>query len=107
MRLPPAVKLEILLSARDGESFDATQVELDALRSAPLNSSVLRVAEAAMRALAHRSAGAHRIPIVDYLVAAAAQEIDATVLHYDADYELLAAVMDFESAWLSPRGSLP
>ena len=60
-----------------------------------------------MRALAHRSAGAHRIPIVDYLVAAAAQEINGTVLHYDADYDLLAAVMDFESAWLAPPGSLP
>lgn len=60
-----------------------------------------------MRALAHSSAGAHRIPIVDYLVAAAAQEINATVLHYDADYDVLAEVMDFESAWLAPAGSLP
>lgn len=106
MRLSPAVRLEILLSARDGERFDSTQGELDGLRPAPLNSSVLRTAEAAMRALAHRSAGAHRIPIVDYLVAAAAQELNATVLHYDADYDLLAAIMDFESAWLSRRGSL-
>lgn len=106
MRLSPAVRLEILLSARDGEGFDAMQGGLDAVRTAPLNGSVLRTAEAAMRALAHRSAGTHRIPIVDYLVAAGAQEINATVLHYDADYELLAEVMDFESAWLSPRGSL-
>jgi len=107
MRLSPAVRLEILLSARDAERFDSTQIELHALRTAPLNSSVLRTAEGAMRALAHRSSGAHRIPIVDYLVAAGAQEVNATVLHYDADYDLLAAVMDFESAWLSPRGSLP
>ena len=40
--------------------------------------------EVSMRALAHRSAGAHGIPVVDYLVAATAQEINATVLHYDA-----------------------
>jgi len=45
--------------------------------------------------------------VVDYLVAAAAQEINGTVLHYDADYDLLAEVMDFESAWLAPPGSLP
>jgi predicted nucleic acid-binding protein len=107
VRLSPVVKLEILLSARGGGDFDAIQDELDALRTAPLSSSVLRSAEASMRALAHRSAGAHRIPIVDYLVAAAAQEINGTVLHYDADYDLLAAVMDFESAWLAPPGSLP
>ncbi len=54
MRLSPVVKLEILLSARDGNRFDETQNKLDALRTA-------------MRALAHRSAGAHRIPIVDHL----------------------------------------
>lgn len=55
-----------------------------------------------MRALAHRSAGTHRIPIVDYLTAASAQEINATVLHYD----VLSQVMSFESAWLAPPGSL-
>jgi predicted nucleic acid-binding protein len=60
-----------------------------------------------MRALAHRSAGTHRIPIVDYLTAASAQEINATVLHYDADYDVLSQVMSFESAWLAPPGSLP
>lgn len=68
---------------------------------------MVRGAETAMRALAQRSAGAHRIPIVDYLVAAAAQQIDGTVLHYHADYDVLAEVMDFDSAWLAPRGSLP
>jgi len=72
-----------------------------------LNSSVLRTAEAAMRALAHHSDGTHRTPIVDYLVAAAAQELNATVLHYDADYDLLAGLMDFQSAWLGGPGSLP
>ena len=107
VRLSPVVKLEILLSARNGDRFDGAQNTLDALRTAPLSSSVLRSAEISMRALAHRSAGAHRIPVIDYLVAAAAQEINATVLHYDADYDLLAEVMDFEAAWLAPPGSLP
>ncbi len=60
-----------------------------------------------MRALAHRSAGAQRIPIVDYMVAATAQETGAAVLHYDGDYDTLAEVMEFESVWLAPAGSLP
>ncbi len=107
LRLSPAVKLEILLTARDGESFDELLDELSALRTAPLGTPVLRAATAAMRALAHRSAGPHRIPIVDYLTAASAQEINATVLHYDADYDVLSQVMSFESAWLAPAGSLP
>jgi hypothetical protein len=52
----------------------------------------------------HRSAGAHRIPIVDYLLAAA--ELGAAVLHYDRNFDTLAEVVDFESVWISPRGSL-
>ena len=54
-----------------------------------------------MRALAHRCAGAQRIPIVNYLLAAAAQETQAAVIHYDHDYDTLAEVMIFESAWLA------
>jgi predicted nucleic acid-binding protein len=107
LRLTPIARLEILLSARGGETFDALAQELSMLRAAPLTPAVARAAEAAMRTLAHRSSGAQRIPIVDYLLAAAAQEIGAAVLHYDADYDTLAEVMEFESIWLAPRGSLP
>jgi predicted nucleic acid-binding protein len=60
-----------------------------------------------VQALAHRSAGAQRLPIVDYLVAAAAQELGAAVIHYDRDYDTLAELMEFESIWLAPAGTLP
>jgi predicted nucleic acid-binding protein len=106
-RLSPVVRLEILLTARSGDAFDTLSERLSALRPAPLTASVIRTAEAAMRHLAHRSAGAQRIPIVDYLVAAAAQEAGAAVLHYDHDYDMLAEVMEFESLWLAAPGSLP
>ena len=107
LRLSPMVRLEILFTARDGARFDATAEELSALAPAPLTRSVLRAAELGMRTLAHRSAGAQRIPLVDYLIAAAAQETGAAVLHYDHDYDTLAEVMEFESTWLAPAGSLP
>jgi predicted nucleic acid-binding protein len=107
LRMSPATRLEILFSARDGASFDQLAQELSALRPAPLTSAVIRAAEGAMRALAHRSAGAQRIPIVDYLIAAAAQETGAGVIHYDRDYDTLAEVMEFESIWLAPAGTLP
>lgn len=107
IRISPAVRFEILLSARDGESFDTLAERLSALRTAPLTLAVIRAAEDAMRTLAHRSAGAQRNPIVDYLVAAAAQEVGAAVLHYDHDYDTLAEIMAFESVWLAPAGSLP
>jgi predicted nucleic acid-binding protein len=45
--------------------------------------------------------------VVDYLIAAAAQETGAAVLHHDRDYDTLAEIMGFESVWLAPPGSLP
>jgi len=107
LRISPVVRLEILFAARDGERFDAVAEKLSLLTSAPLTRSVAHAAELGMRALAHRSAGAHRIPITDYLNAAAAQEMGAAVIHYDRDYDTLAEVMAFESVWLAPAGSLP
>jgi predicted nucleic acid-binding protein len=49
-----------------------------------------------------------RLPLLtDYLIAAAAQETGAAVIHYDHDYDTLAEVMEFESVWLAPAGTLP
>ena len=96
LRLSPAIRLEILFGARDGEAFDLLAERLAAISPAPLTPSVVEAATAAMREMAHLSAGAHRLPIVDYLV-----------IHYDRDYDVLAEVMEFESVWLAPAGSLP
>ncbi len=107
LRLAPAVRLEILLHARGSGDFEALAEQLSALRATAITGSILRAAEDAMRRLAGRSHGAQRIPIVDYLVAATAEEIGAAVLHYDRDYDTLAEVMAFDSVWLAPPGSLP
>lgn len=107
LRISSVVRFEILLTARDGDSFDILAERLSGLRTAPLTATVVRAAQQAMRTLAHRSAGAHRLPVVNYLVAAAAQEIGGAVLHYDNDYDTLAEIMGFESAWLAPAGTLP
>jgi predicted nucleic acid-binding protein len=107
LRISPLVRFEILLTARDGHGFDVVAERLSALRHAPLTTAVIRAAQDAMRTLAHRYSGAQRLPIVDYVVAAAAQESGSAVLHYDSDYETLAEVMAFESVWLAPAGSIP
>jgi predicted nucleic acid-binding protein len=106
IRISPMVRIEILHSARDGNRFDEIAEKLSALRTTALTGAVARAAEAGMRALAHRSAGAQRLPVVDYLVAATAQETGAAVLHYDRHYDTLAEIMEFESVWLAPAGSL-
>jgi predicted nucleic acid-binding protein len=107
LRVSPIARMKILLSARGGGDFDTLAERLAALRTAPLTATIAQAAQGAMRALAHRSAGAQRIPLADYLPAAAAEELGAAVLHYDRDYDTLAEVMTFESIWLAPPGSLP
>lgn len=101
------VRLEILLSARGGTEFDSLAETLSALRATQLTGSILHAAEDAMRQLARRSHGAHRVPIVDYLLAATAEQTSSAVLHYDRDYDMLAEVMEFESVWLATPGSIP
>lgn len=50
----------------------------------------------------HRSAG-----IADVLVAACAQRAGLTLLHYDADFDLIAQVTGQPAEWVVPRGSIP
>jgi len=47
------------------------------------------------------------LPLVDYLLGAAAQHTASAVLHYDRDFDTLAEIMDFDSVWLAPAGSIP
>ena len=49
----------------------------------------------------------HRgVSIPDLLVAAAAEAAGLVVLHYDADYELIASVTGQTVEWVVPRGSV-
>jgi len=100
------VTLELMYSARNVqelEDFDATQ---SMLRDIPMTDSIHRAALTAIRELALRGAGRHRVPVVDVLIAAAAQEAGIGVLHYDHDFDRLAEVLHFSSVWLAPVGSL-
>ena len=99
--------VEILYSARDGDDYDRKQEGLAELRDVPITRSVTNAALAAYRELAHRAPLHHRsVSIPDLLIAAAAADAGIGVLHYDADYDVLAEVLQFESRWIAPRGSL-
>lgn len=52
LRVPPAVRLEILLSARSGADFDVLAERPTAIRTAPLTATTARAAQDAMRTLA-------------------------------------------------------
>ncbi|GAA1746503.1 PIN domain-containing protein [Luedemannella helvata] len=49
----------------------------------------------------HRAAG-----LVDLLTAAVAEHHDAVLLHYDEEFERIAAVTGQSQAWIAPPGSL-
>lgn len=49
----------------------------------------------------HRSAG-----VADLLIAATAEIEGFTVLHYDADFDLVTAVTGQPTEWVLPRGSI-
>jgi predicted nucleic acid-binding protein len=50
----------------------------------------------------HRAAG-----VIDLLTAAVAEHHGAVILHYDADFEHIAATTGQPQAWIVPRGTLP
>ena len=50
----------------------------------------------------HRSAG-----VADLLLAAIAEIEGLTLLHYDADFDVIAAITGQEVEWVVPRGSIP
>jgi predicted nucleic acid-binding protein len=101
-----ATSLELLYSARTAEEFETLQEELGALRLVAVTQTVCEAAIWAMGELVTHSGGYHRIPIPDYLIAACAQDAGVGVLHYDQDFDRLAQVLEFESRWVAPRGSL-
>ena len=100
------VTMEMLFNARDANAVTQTERIEATLRQVPVTASVQRAAVGAVRELSQQGAGAHRIPPPDILIAAAAQEAGIGVLHYDRHYDRLAEVLNFESVWIAPPGSL-
>ena len=98
--------LEAGYSARSASDHDELMGELTALPMLAIDTHVERRALDAQRQLAR--AGHHRLPPVDLLVAALADRHGVGVLHYDRDYDTVAAKTDlrFASVWLAARGTL-
>ncbi|MGI8646987.1 MAG: hypothetical protein DLM55_08480 [Acidimicrobiales bacterium] len=68
------------------------------------NRSVLTAALELQHSLAQR--GQHRLPIPDLIIAATAAEHNAVLLHYDRDFELIAATTGQAQEWVVPAGSI-
>jgi predicted nucleic acid-binding protein len=100
---PTICDLEVGYSARNAAEWDRLSGALDAFDVIETTSGQVRRALAVQRRLAEHSQRGRKIP--DLLVAAAAEEHGLTVLHYDADFDLIAAVTGQRCQWVVPAGS--
>lgn len=96
--------LEIGYSARNADEWDELAEALRAFELVETGSDHLRRARQVQRLLAARHQRGRKVP--DLLIAAAAEAEDLTVLHYDADFDLIAAVTGQRCEWVVAAGSV-
>jgi len=104
LRLCAVTIAELLYSSRSADEMAADQEDLSLLAVLHIDADVEDRVTWIMRELAGR--GQHRAPsIADLFVSAVALTHDATVLHYDKDFELIADVTGLHHEWIVPRGT--
>lgn len=100
------VELEILFSARsERDLVDTRRERVRAYPRVPMEEADFVRAEDVMTLLARK--GHHRaVSLPDLLIAAVAERADLVVLHYDADFDLVASVTGQKVEWVAAKGSL-
>jgi len=98
--------LEMLFSARSGAEWDMVREQLQGLPTVPITPTVCTRAIEVQGMLWH-SGKVRAVGIPDLLIAAAAEAAGLSVLHYDTDFDLVAAVTGQECRWVVEAGSVP
>ncbi len=99
---PTICDLEVGYSARNGPEWDELVGSLEVFVTVETDAAHIQRALQVQRLLAERSQRGRKIP--DLLVAAAAEQLGVTVLHYDADFDLIANVTGQRTQWVIPAG---
>jgi predicted nucleic acid-binding protein len=101
------VRLELLRSARSATEFAEIREELAALPDCPIEKDQWqRALEVYEQLSAPGGASQRSVKHPDLLIAAAAEAADVTVLHYDEDYDRIAAITGQPTRWLATKGAL-
>ena len=91
-----------MVDARGPEGIATVERTLEGLREVSVDRGVQRAVLATMRELAASgSHGAHRFPLTDLTVAAAAQDEGIGILHFDRHLERLGDHLGAEAYWIS------
>ena len=96
--------LEIGFSARNADEWDRLVVALGAFRRVDVEAHHFDRAQRVQRELAADGLKGRKVP--DLLIAAVAEATSLTVLHYDADFDHIAAVTGQPTQWIVERGSI-
>lgn len=96
--------LEVGYSARNSDEWDDLIAALDAFEPIETTAGHIHRALQVQRLLASKSQRGRKIP--DLLVAAAAEELGATVLHFDADFDRIASVTGQLCEWVVRAGTI-
>jgi predicted nucleic acid-binding protein len=97
--------LEYLNNAPDPGGYEILRGALHGQRWLDVTTEAMDRAMEVHRAMAKTSQHRHfRLP--DLIIAATAELHQATVLHYDADYDRVAKITGQAVEWVAPKGSL-
>jgi predicted nucleic acid-binding protein len=97
--------LEYLNNAPDRKGYEVLHSALRGQRWLDVTSEAMDRAMQVHREMAKKSQHRHfRLP--DLIIAATAELHQATVLHYDADYDRIAKITGQAVEWVAPKGSL-
>jgi predicted nucleic acid-binding protein len=101
------VAMELLWTTRDGAELAARRSALGALRACPIGPGEWARATDVFERLAADGPLPHRrVKPAELLIAAAAESAGLPVCHYEADFELIAAVTGQPVRAIAPLGSL-
>lgn len=96
--------LEYFFSARNEREWDMLNETISIFEPVHIESRHFVRAAQVQRILATKSQRGRKPP--DLLVAAVAEDMGFTVLHYDADFDLIAEVTGQSCQWVIPAGTI-
>ena len=96
--------LEVGYGSRNARELDQDMADLSVFELVETTADHVRRARQVQRLLASRSQRGRKIP--DLLIAAAAEQAGLTLLHYDADFDLIAKVTGQACQWVVPAGTI-
>ncbi len=94
---------ELVYSARNADELIRMRIDFSSLPYLDMTAAAEHHLVDIMAALALR--GQHRTPVPDLMLAAIAHAHSVVVLHYDSDYERIAAITGQAHEWIIPRDS--